>query len=148
VPQIGYTAVLVIVILELVCHPPSLPPPHLALPQVFAFGVGVGCVLFSLNLVRSVYSSNENQPDISPSHFPKSKPSEHRPTLEEPLLAYNTFEESAADESLLRPTGPSEAEENRSIFAILKTFTDYIRIFWALSPSSLPWEGSLLLSVS
>jgi hypothetical protein len=90
----------------------------------------VGCVLFSLNLVRSVYSSNDNQLDSGPGssggHSTKAKLSENRPAVEEPLLDYNTFEETGGDESIVSPK--SETEESRSIFAILKTFTDYIRL--------------------
>lgn len=117
----GYTAVLVIVILEL----------------VFAFGIGVGCILFSFNLVRSVYSSNDQEAPLGPGDFPKSKlhqqqiqqqlQNETRSPMEESLLDYSTFDESG-NENLVNQT-ENENQPKRPFFAIIKIFTDYIRIF-------------------
>lgn len=77
---------------------------------------------------------------ISPGNFPKAKLSENRTTpTEEPLLDYNTFDESVHAHQPFINTQPNpppppeqpEAEPNnyRPVFAIIKTFTDYIRIF-------------------
>ncbi len=104
----------------------------LILKKVFAFGIGVGCVLFSFNLVRSVYSSNEGNP-ITPGDFPKAqKPvTEYRnATVEEPLLEYQTFDERNATVPLSTPPETNQGEnQNKSMVAIIRTFTDYIRIY-------------------
>lgn len=47
--------------------------------------------------------------------------------MEESLLDYNTFDESSHDSLINQPN--REDQPNRPVFAILKTFTDYIRIF-------------------
>mmetsp|Transcript_14321 Transcript_14321/g.21445 ORF Transcript_14321/g.21445 Transcript_14321/m.21445 type:complete len:157 (+) Transcript_14321:58-528(+) len=129
---LGYATVLIIVIVEL----------------TFAFGVGLGCILFSFNLVRSVYGADAEQTaGISAGQFPRAKESlsglssgmestsSARTTLDEPLCDYNTFDGQQADalEALVRRESSDEVEpdntQNRNVFAILKTFTDYMRIF-------------------
>lgn len=129
-PSIGYTSVLIIVIIEL----------------TFAFGVGVGCILFSFNLLRSVYSAEENTYATASGAFPRAKSttvmdnSESRSTLDEPLFEYNTFDDSQqvtsmSETSLMSPSGSidrgynQERNHPQTVFGIVKTFTDYMRIY-------------------
>lgn len=107
---------------------------------VFAFSVGVGCVLFSINLVRSVYDSEENTIKIG--QFPKNTPRENplapyfprmtsvfsNPSLtsveDEEAMRYSQFSESGQN------TKPETANKPISEFAtVVKSFTDYIRFY-------------------
>ena len=123
-PSGGYTTVLIIVIIEL----------------TFAFGVGVGCILFSFNLLRSVYSAGDNV-EIGPGAFPRARSlhglerGDSRTTLDEPLFEYNTFDDTQGSPGtpLMSPNGSfdrgRDQEKPQSVFGIIKTFTDYMRIY-------------------
>jgi hypothetical protein len=126
---LGYDAVLIIVIAEL----------------VFAFGVGVGCVLFSFNLVKTVYKSEENALQVG--QFPLSPPRENMlnpilsriPSLfsnDQPLddeevgRSYSIFSADNASREEGKTTSLGEEDKPITEFAaILKSFTDYIRFY-------------------
>jgi hypothetical protein len=103
----------------------------------------VGCILFSFNLLRSVYSAEDNLHAVTTGAFPRAKSStvmddtESRTTLDEPLFEYNTFDDSQAmsEASLMSPSGSMDRGYNQeryqpqTVFGIIKTFTDYMRIY-------------------
>jgi hypothetical protein len=81
-----------------------------------------------------VYSSPEEHNVIGTGEFPRVKSltsieNNTRNTLEEPLADYNTFDDAHHMDSLFSQSTAEEPPPNRSLFAILKTFTDYMGLY-------------------
>lgn len=124
-----YDVVLAIVIVEL----------------VFAFGVGLICIIFSYNLFRAIKESESLPHDgnLPSSFLPTSqRTSKSEPPKSEPTQSadYNTFHEGKelpdslldeydSDDYELEKKKGTQREHNGGVVPILKTFTNYLRLW-------------------
>ena len=142
-PPIGYDAVLAVVIVEL----------------VFAFGIGISCIVFSFNLFREL---NNCDVDVSPVGDLPNRQSLHRkPTVVSAVGSdndYNTFDfrhtvgtsngterysdydiensesqghSSNHDSNQAPRTNPNDAENNAEVgyLPMVQSFLEYIRVW-------------------
>ncbi len=137
-----YDAIFVIVIIEL----------------VFAFSVGIVCIIFSFNLLRAVSQTDNNAVTLSPRKFNYSRLSNvvDHTSSSRSLSSDHEFFYDSDDGELDYESTPKASS---TITSMLKSFTDYLRL-WQLmykcfecihylqstqngwsKPDEIKWEG-------
>ena len=117
---------------------------------IFAFGVGLSCILFSFNLVKALRINEESQSILAPDNIgPISRTtapeavqnntaiSSHFVVVDHPVSrdstvpSYSTFNGGADDADLLdEERDAMEDGSNISLMeGILRNFTDYVRVW-------------------
>jgi hypothetical protein len=116
---------------------------------IFAFGVGVSCILFSFNLVKALRINDEDQTVLAPNNMasntfnaqevnhnttiiaPNAAVPDHPVSRDSTVPSYSTFSGGGDDAELLDEER-NAVDDGSSISlmeGILRNFTDYIRVW-------------------